>query len=234
LTITAERADQARASGWFSRTDRRGGGVGNGAAERLPVARRRRRPIPTAAGALLLLVCAYVGAQLALHGQPDTELVTLTRPVPAGQALTVADLGTTHLSGGGLHGFAPSALQALVGRRTAVSLPAGSLLSNALLTDAALPAPGQQVLALALKPGAFPPGLRPGQAVGVLQVPAASSSGSLTPQVLAGRARVVAVDTDSGSGVTVVSLALDNGRVLDVARAGAAGAVTLSLLPTAG
>jgi hypothetical protein len=235
MSITTERTDLdgRRVGSWLSRSERRSGGAGSGAAERLPVARRRRRPVPAAAGALLLLVCAYVGAQLALHGQPETELVTLVRRVPAGQALTAADLGTTRLSGGGVHGFAASSLQALVGRRTAVNLPAGTLLSNAVLTDAAVPAPGQQVLALALKPGAFPPGLQPGQAVGVLQVPAPNST-SLAPQVLAGRARVVSVDADSGSGVTVVSLALDNARVLDVAHAAAAGAVALSLLPTAG
>ena len=236
MTLTAERSDlsRARARSWLGRSDRHAAGAGSGTPERLPIARRRRRPIPAAAGALLLLVCAYVGAQLALHGQPKAELVTLVRPVPAGQALTAADLGTTHLSGGGVHGFAPSSIQALLGRRTAVSLPAGTLLSNALLTDATVPAPGQQVLALALKPGAFPPGLQPGQAVGVLQVPATASSTTLISEVLAGRARGVSGDTDSGSGLTVVSLALDNARVLDVARAAAAGAVTLSLLPAAG
>lgn len=201
-------------------------------ADRLPNSGRRRHPVQVTAGALLLLVCAVVGAQLALHGQPRSEVVTLVRPVAAGQALTAADLGTTRLSGGGVHAFDRSTMRALVGRRSAVSLPAGSLLSSALLVDASVPGPGQQVLGMALKAGAFPPGLEAGQAVGVLQVPPGAGGSGFAPAVLAGRARVVSVRTDPGSGVTVVSLALDNARVLDVARAAAAGAVVLTALPT--
>ena len=235
MTITVEPGERSRsgATGLFGRTARRGEApAAPMVAERLPVVRRRRRPAHAMAGAFVLLICAYVGAQFALHGQPTAELVTVVRPVAAGQALTAADLGTTHLSGGGVHGFAGSTIDALVGRRTAVSLPAGTLLSNALLTDATSPGPGQQVLAMALRAGAYPPGLQPGQAVGVLQVPSTAAGTGMASLVLAGRARVVAVQADAGSGVTVVSLALDNARVLDVARAAAAGAVTLSLLPT--
>lgn len=234
MTITVEpvRRSRSGAIGLFGRAARRETPAGPVAAERLPVVGRRRRPAHAMAGAFVLLVCAYVGAQLALHGQPTRELVTLARPVAAGQVLTAADLGTTRLSGGGLRAFDRSSLAALVGRRTAVTLPAGTLLSNAVLTDATVPAPGQQVLAMALKAGAFPPGLESGQAVGVLQVPSTAVGTGLASLVLAGRARVVAVQADAGSGVTVVSLALDNARVLDVARAAAAGAVTLSLLPT--
>lgn len=240
MTITVDPAARrrSRASGLFGRAASRDAGGGAPAAspgpvaERLPAVGRRRRPVQAMAGALVLLVCAYVGAQLALRGQPTREVVTLVRPVVAGQALTAGDLGMTRLSGGGVRAFDRSGLVGLVGRRTAVALPAGTLLSNGVLTDAAVPGPGQQVLAMALKAGAFPPGLAPGRAVGVLQVGSATGGPALASLVLAGRARVVAVQTDPGSGVTVVSLALDNARVLDVARAAAAGAVTLSMLPT--
>ena len=199
--------------------------------DRLPRAPRRRRPVPAISGALILLVSAVVGGQLALHKQPEATMVVLARPVSAGHVLAAADLSSTKMSAGTVHAFASTDAGQLVGRRVAVSLPAGTLLSDALLSGADAPGPGQQVVAVALKPGAFPPALEVGRDVSVLQVPAAGGTGDRSATVLVERARVVGIEPDTASGISVLSLAIDAAAVLPVARASAAGAVSVSLLP---
>lgn len=199
--------------------------------DRLPVPRRRRRPLSAAAGALLLIVCVVVGGALATGGQDGTTALTLARPVQAGTPLTAADLVSTRLSGNGVHAFAGSAAPELVGRTLLVSAPAGTLLSNALLATPSTPTGGQLVVAAALKAGAFPPALQVGQWVSMLHVPAGSDPASTTG-LLVPRARVVDIRTDRTTGVTVVSLLIDQAHALPVARAAAGNALILALLPS--
>ena len=199
--------------------------------DRLPAARRRRRPASAVTGALLLIVCVVVGGALAAGGPGGSTALTLARPVQAGQPLTAADLTSTHLTGQGVHAFAGSAASELIGRTLLVSAPAGTLLSNALLATASTPTSGQLVLAAAVKPGAFPPTLQVGQWVSVLHVPTGSDPTAVAA-VLVARARVVDVRTDTATGITVVSLLIDQAHALPVAQAAAANSLTLAELPS--
>ena len=109
--------------------------------------------------------------------------------------------------------------------------PAGTLLSNALLASPSTPTGGQLVLAAALKPGAFPPTLQVGQWVSVLHVPTGSEPGTAA-SLLVPRARVVDVRNDVATGVTIVSLLIDQAHALPVAQAAAANSLSLALLPS--
>ena len=217
---------EARAAGRWLRP-----GAGAAGADRLPVARRQRRPLTIAAGVLVLAVSGAVGGAVAVSGDHAVAVLTLTRPVSAGQVLSNADLGTAHISGSGVHGMAASAANGVVGQTVLANLPAGTLLTAQMLTASSVPASGQQVVAVALKPGAFPPDLQAGRAVSVLQVAPPSGGSSVAPGVLVARAPVLGVRSDTASGLTVVSLVVNGSRALAVAQASAAGAVSLGLLP---
>ena len=195
------------------------------------MARRPRRPLAIVAGVLLLAVSAAVGGALAVQGEHRVAVLTLARSVSAGQTLTADDLAVAHLSGSGVHGIASSYASELVGETAEANLPAGTLLTVQMLSRSSLPGAGQQLVAVALKPGAFPPSLEPGRSVSVLQVTPAGGGGSGSPTVLVQAARVVQVEPDPATGVTVVSIVVDGSRALAVAQASAAGAVSLSLLP---
>jgi hypothetical protein len=184
-----------------------------------------------ATGAVVLLASAALGGALATSGDHSVAVLTLARPVHAGQALSSADLGVGHISGTGVHGVAASYAGRLVGQTALANLPAGTLLTPQMLSPSSVPAAGQEVVAVALKAGAFPPDLMPGRSVSVQQVVPANGGGQLSPAVLVPRATVLRVDRDAASGITVVSLVVDSDHALAVSQASASGAVSLALLP---
>ena len=198
--------------------------------DRLPVPRRPRRPLAVTAGVLVLAASAALGGTLALGNGKTVSVLTLARPVTAGVALTAADLSVAQLSGSGVHAIAAADANRVIGETTQADLPAGTLLTTSMLSASTSPSSGQQVVAVAVKPGAFPPELAAGGLVSVLQV-APANGGGLAPTVLVPSARVLRVEPDAQSGVTVVSLVVNDSRALAVAQASASGAVSLTLLP---
>ena len=126
----------------------------------------------------------------------------------------------------------PAWRQAQVAGRTATaSLPAGSLLAAG---DVGAPSPGRgrAWLGVALKPGRYPPGLSPGQHVGVLAAPAPGSGRA--PARVAGYGVVLSVTAAPAPGAaaeTVAVLDLPRDAVPRVAAASAAGRVSLAVIP---
>ena len=158
-------------------------------------------------------------------------VLALARPVAAGQVITVSDLRVVDVSAAGPVSLVPAWRQAQVAGRTAtVGLPAGSLLAAG---DVGAPSPGrgQAWLGVALPPGRYPPGLAPGQHVGVLAAPA---PGGRAPARVAGYGVVLSVTAAPVPGAaaqTVVELDLPRNVVPQVAAAAAAGRVSLAVVP---
>ncbi|MDA8062447.1 MAG: SAF domain-containing protein [Actinomycetota bacterium] len=201
------------------------------AARRTPpapgVGRRRQLPL-VVVGVLLVVGCALAFADASLRLGTREEVLVVAQPVAAGQVLSPADLRSVRVStGAGLDVVAAGAEGSVVGRRAAVPLVAGSLLTTAEVGSAPAVGSGSDVVALGLRAGAYPPALAPGDRVEVVPVPG-SSSGSATGSVTAGSpvdATVLALDAapvDSG-GPTVLSLAVAAGDASEVAALGAAG-----------
>jgi hypothetical protein len=124
-----------------------------------------------------------------------------------------------------------------VGRPVAVALVAGTLLTPA---DIGVPsgAGTGDVVAVALKAGAYPPSLGPGGQVDVVPVVASSSSGSTPSSGVSGqtgsvRALVISLDsTPSGSSAdAVVTLQVNPANADAVAALAAAGQIALVGLP---
>jgi hypothetical protein len=191
--------------------------------------------VALASGAVLALVCAALGGNLALRADRTVAVLTLARPVGAGQQLTAADLTVAHLAGSGVRALAASAAGNVQGQTLTSSLPAGTLLTEAMLARTSVPGPGQEVLGLALKAGAFPPALAAGAFVAVLRVPAGGSAPAANAgtSVLVPRARVLDVRSDPAAATTIVSLLLDASSGPTVAAAAASGAVSLAILSSA-
>lgn len=192
----------------------------------------RRKPNRTllVAGGVAALAAAVLGAKLAAGANKSIGVLVLTRPVAAGQQFTAADLSVARLSGSGVHAVAASALAQVVGETATATLPAGTLLTGSMMTRDSVPGPGQEVLAVALKAGAFPPALTAGESVSVLRTPSADGGSGVAPQVLVRSAEVLAVDADPASATMVVSLLLGQSDALSVAGAANAGQVSLAIV----
>ena len=229
--MTTSVQDATASNGHRPAAGRRSAGPTTGLPTRLPVPQRPRRPFAVAVGAVVLLASSALGAAVATRGDHTVAVLTLARPVTAGQVLSSGDLTVAHISGSGVHGIAAAYAGRLVGQSALANLPAGTLLTPQMLTASSVPAAGQEVVAVALKAGSFPPDLLPGRAVVVQQVAPANGGGQLSPAVLVGRAMVLRLERDAASGVTVVSLVVDADRALAVSQASASGAVSLALLP---
>ena len=186
---------------------------------------------------LLVVVCALVFAEgrVLARGRAGSRepVLALARPVAAGQVITASDLRVIDVSAAGPVSLVPAWRRAQVaGRTAAAGLPAGSLLAAG---DVGAPSPGrgQAWLGVALMPGRYPPGLSPGQHVGVLVGPAPGSGGHALARV-AGYGVVLSVTAapvPAAAEEIVVELDVPRDVVPQVAAASAAGRVSLAVIP---
>jgi len=115
---------------------------------------RQRRMRPGLLGlAVLLIALGGLGAAFAVTSVRATgSYLAVGRPVPQGTVLEADDLVTVQVAGGaGLAPVPASRKAQVVGKRAAVSLLPGTLLTMSQLTDKPLLAAGQQQVALGLK-----------------------------------------------------------------------------------
>ncbi|MFB9234877.1 SAF domain-containing protein [Plantactinospora siamensis] len=172
---------------------------------------RQRRMRPGLLGlAVLLIALGGLGAAFAVTSVRATgTYLALARDVPAGTQLAPADLTSVQLAGGrGLTPIPADQRDKVLGRRAALRLSAGTLLTMAQVTDKPLLGPGQQQLAVSLKQDAVPARtLHPGDKVLLVSTPARDAGGN------AGSTRFDAVvidsaDTDQSTRVLYLALAI--------------------------
>jgi hypothetical protein len=128
----------------------------------------------------LISVAAYRHAD---HGVP---VVLVTVPVPAGAPITSADLSQATVTvSSGIQVVPAAQLGQVVGAIAAVGLRPGTLLAPGDLTTRQPPAPGQQLVPVAVKPSLLPAsGLSPGDHVLFVPTPGdqgAAGSGYAVP-----------------------------------------------------
>ncbi len=132
-----------------------------------------RRSIPhLLLGALLVLACATAFAVVTLNSGNRQPVLALARPVTVGQVLTAQDLRQVNVAVDPEVAVVDAGQAAsVVGKTMSTSLPAGALLTFDSVSGAGVPAAGQAIAALSLKPGQFPPEVAPGTQVSVVFVP---------------------------------------------------------------
>jgi len=159
------------------------------AAVSVPVARlpRRRRWGLVAVGVALVVVCAVVAYLLVVTAGVTRPFLAVTHEVPYGATIEPGDLTVVNVNpAAGLHPIPASQRGQIVGRHAAADLFPGTLLTPDEVTDVAIPAPGQQVVGIELKPAQVPARtLKPGDAVILVVVPPSSLAGVPDPQASA-------------------------------------------------
>ena len=210
---------------------RRAGTAAAGAA--VGVSGGARAPRHVLVGVGLMVGFGLLFAAAGLRADPAVPVLAVARPVAAGGVLGEADLRVVDVVPGAVELVAASQRDAVVGRRAAVPLVAGSLLSPGQLGAAASwPPVGRSVVAVPVATGRVPAGLSAGSAVSVLLPgdgaggqqggqPAQPAPGVAVPGVgVAVPGVVVAVEAPDVAGIRVVSLLLTQAGARQVAAAG--------------
>ncbi|GAA5079145.1 SAF domain-containing protein [Streptomyces similanensis] len=178
------------------------------------VSARRRRPGVIALSLALIAAGGAGVAVLLLQVSDRTEAVTVTRNVQVGQVLTEADLGTASIAlDPAVKSVHADDLKSVVGKRAAVELKPGSLLTPAQVTKDSLVKAGEQLVPIGLEPKQIPAStLVPGQRLELVHVPAPGTTDTGrtsddAPQTIGGRV-VKASGAAPGTGVVVVDVAV--------------------------
>lgn len=197
-----------------------------------PLPKSRRRPALLALGACLMALGILTGAWL-VNGAGDRQSVlVVARAVPFGSVIAAADLTRAHVSHDATVATVPATdLAQIVGRVAATDLTPGSLLTRSAVTDAAPPAAGQVLVAIAVPPSRMPAGsLQPGDRVLVVDTPAAGGDPpTLPPTTIA--AAVVRLGSPDLNGVTVVDVTVATTDGPALAARSATGRIALVLQP---
>jgi hypothetical protein len=144
----------------------------------LPAVSRRRRPAMIALAVAMAGTGALISVAAYRHAEHGIPVVLITAPVPAGSPIASTDLSRTTVTvPSGIQVVPAAQLDQVAGEIAAVSLRPGTLLAPSELTTRQPPAPGQQLVPVALKPSFLPAsGLSPGDQV--LFVPTPGDQGA--------------------------------------------------------
>lgn len=183
-----------------------------------PVKRERRWSV--AALCIVLAVVAALGAAAAVNSASDrTRVLAVARDVPAGQALTDADLAVAEVSADSALTPIPASQKASVlGKRPATDLHTGGLLLTSQLAAGTGLGDDQEQVGVQIKRGMAPAGtLAPGDKVQAVTTPAQGdepAKNGTVPETI--RATVVSVSRPDATGTVVINLAVatNDGPVL--------------------
>ena len=195
--------------------------TGNGIA---PATRPRRRLPLTAVAVVVAVVGAAVFAGLLSSTNERSEVLAVARPVAVGDRIEAADLADAEVSTSDALRPVPAAERAgIVGRRAAVGLVPGTLLTADAVTNGPLLDPGKATVGLSLKPGRFPLGIAKGQRV-LLVVAAVGREDPPTTH----EGTVVAIGDGALEGDRVLSVLVAKSSVAEVAVAAGDGRISVA------
>jgi hypothetical protein len=224
-------------------------------ARRLPTAPRSKRPLVAAASAALVFVSIAAFATVYSSATRRSPALIVTSTIEQGQAITAADLGQANVSvSNGVVPFPTTDAGDLAGKRAAVTIPAGSLLTAGDVTASPQVATGDAVVGVALKAGQLPAaGVEPGDQVMIIETgspgtavsgltstgssagPSAGATGTPETGILVPQASVFGTASpasdSSGATALLVSVEVSTTLAAAVSTAAAADQVSLVLLP---
>jgi SAF domain len=148
-----------------------------------PAVRRQRR-LPLAAGAVVLIAVAGLGGgALVLNAGKTHPVVAITTTVTRGEVIQRDDLRVVDVAGDQtLQTVDGDQLDAIVGKRAATDLPAGTLLPRGATTSELIPHQGRTLVGLQLKPSQLPATtLQTGDTVRLVTLPSDQAGASSRP-----------------------------------------------------
>jgi hypothetical protein len=196
----------------------------------VPPPKLRRRPA-LVAGALVAICLGAILAAWAWTSTTHTREVLAARATIArGSVISAGDLQRVRINADpALRPLPASAYEDVVGKRAALDIAAGGLLTAEATTASALPPAGMSVVGIALTPAQAPAlRLHSGDRVRIVVTPGeGGDQPSGSPQFTA--ARVVGSRTDAVSGQTVVDVLVPYADASVLAARAATGSVALVL-----
>lgn len=182
--------------------------TGNAPVPRLvPPPKIRRRPVHIVA----TIAAIFIGAAITAWGWTATttsEAVVAARTtIPRGAVITADDLTTTQISGDNALKVVPGDdVDELVGKRAALDIAAGGLLTPEMATDDNMPPAGQSIVGISLTPAQVP-AITPRSGDKVRLVATTGEGGETSSAApLTTSAEVIDSITDEVSGNTVVNV----------------------------
>lgn len=177
-----------------------------------PPVKRQRRWSAVALCAVLAVLCGLGAAAAVTSAGDRTRVLAVARDVPAGQVLTDGDLAVAEVSAdAALSPVAASERTAMVGRRTAVDLRKGGLLTLGQLSAGSGLGDNMQQVGVQVKRGQAPAGtLAAGDKVLAVTTPAQGEQPDTKTQARPSTvsAVVVSVSRPDATGTVVVNLAV--------------------------
>jgi hypothetical protein len=141
------------------------------AGRRLPSAPRERKPALAALAVLLILGCALGTGFLVIQSGKRVAAIEVNEEIGQGQKIPLSAMTEVQIASNSGLSYVPWNQAEQVSRFYAGSaIPAGTLLTNSMVTVSAASTAGRDVLGLPLKDGEFPRGLQVGDHVDIYQV----------------------------------------------------------------
>ena len=196
----------------------------------LAPARTRRRPGMLAAGVALVATGGLGAAYLTQVVGDTVAVVAVARDVEAGAVLDRADFAVANVNTDPVLDPVPAGrLAELVGKRTAVALRAGSLLTEAAVSEQVLPLAGQSLVGVALQATQLPAEqLKAGDRIRVVDTPASQGEPPATTPPTIGGVVVSTSGPDDGD-LTIVNVTVPADRAADLAARVATGRIAVIL-----
>jgi hypothetical protein len=181
-----------------------------------------------AVGLFVMVACALAAVLWHLSATDRVPALAVAAAVERGETIEPDDLTVVHVaSDSALARLDDTQAAAVVGRVALVDLPAGTLLTPALVADEATLQPGDGVVGLALDPGGYPSTrLAVGDLVDVVQVGDTAATGVGEGVVVARAATVVGIE-ELTSDRRLVSVLTSEDDARAVAAAGGEGSLRL-------
>ncbi|GAB1820286.1 hypothetical protein [Herbidospora sp. RD11066] len=204
------------------------------ASRKLPVPPRERKPALAAVAVLLIIGGALTSTLLVMRSGDRVSAVGVAEQIGAGQQIPVASLREVQIADTGISFVPWSARNQVAGTFAAVTLLPGTLLTETMVTsDSEEVGPNKARVGLSLKAGQYPTGLKAGDVVQVIYVPA-NARGAVTPQkVLVPSARVHSAGSSERGASGLVTVVVDASLSPQVAAFASTGEIALAVLPGA-
>jgi SAF domain len=191
--------------------------------------RVRRRPAVIFGSVAALLMGAVAGVWLWLSSTSAVEVVAARTTVARGAIISAADLVTVRIGvDPAVQAIPASQAASLVGKRAALDISAGGLVTRADVADQVVPGKGMTLVGLSLGVGLLPSSpLRNGDQVRIVRAPAGQEAATGTPVVIA--ATVVAASQTRDGQATLVDVLVPSADAPGLAAEASAGKVALVL-----
>lgn len=210
-----------------------GSGAGRGPGPGHPVApppKLRRRPMLVAASVAAICLGALLAAWAYTSSSEAQTVLAIRTTVHRGEVISRTDVMTARIGvDPALHPIPASELDSVVGKRAALDLAAGGLVTGEDVTSSVVPAAGDSVVGISLAAGMLPAQrLQAGDRVRLVVTPGAQGEiGSGQPQSTT--ATVVGVQPPGDNGVVVVDVTVPDTDAAQLASWAATGKVALVL-----